>query len=387
MNIRYVIETGGILFLFIFLSYPVLSAMGGPQDGGMGSRDKDGWSASEMMMQGSEMRHGAGMQGMGFMHSGAGIYGEYITFEVDNETGAITGYGIAGVDIFDSIEVSGFDYNATEVNGAVTQVMDVDGTTTVNVHDNPAAVITIQGKDDYTVTFDLAQDVTASEEDNFVVIKTADIEMYIVCSGTCDVTVTEGTVSIDAPGNSAVVVRAIPVNMQSSGDMHRTFTREMARNRTGAEVYLGEDGSISVVDYSQRMRVQMQSMTKERIKLHVTSNDSEGKMMAFNLDNTSLMLQDRDRLRIDYDGEPVQSVDDPEMVFNATQTRCYISRESGERAQIMMNIPEFSEHTIDIVVESEGAAATPSTGVPGFGAGMGILVLMLSWIHYQKRRR
>lgn len=387
MNLRYVMGTATIVFLFIFLSYPALSAMGGPQNGGMGPRDKDGWSASEMMMQGSTMRQGAGMQGMGFMHSGAGIYGQYITFGVDNETGAITGYGIAGIDIFDSIEVSGFEYNDTEVNDAVTQVIDVDGTTIVNVHDNPAAVITIRSVDDYTVTFDLAQDVTASEDGNIVVIRTTDIEMYIICSGTCDVTVTSGMVSIDAQRNSAVVVRAIPVNMQSSGDMHRMFTREMAHNRTGAEVCLGESGTISVVDYSQQMRVQMQSMTKENIQLHIFSNDSQGKMMVFNLDSTSLMLQDRDRLRIFYDSEPVQSVDDPEMVFNTTQVRCYISRESRERAQIMMNIPEFSEHTIDITVESEEAAATPVTGMPGFGSVMCILALMLSWIQYQRRRR
>ncbi|MCL7475482.1 MAG: hypothetical protein M8352_05510 [ANME-2 cluster archaeon] len=390
MNRNYIIGIAGIVFVFIFLSSPALSAMGGPQEDGKGPRPEDGWSASEMMMQGSEMRYGAGMQGMGFMHSNAGMYGQYITFGVDNETGAITSYGIAGTDIFDSIEVDGFDYDATEVTGAVTHVTDVDGTTTVNVHDNPAAVITIRSVDDYTVNFDLAKDVTAFEEDTMVVIKTTDTEVYIVCStGSCDITVAGDIVSIDATGNSTVVVRAIPVNMHSSGEMHRTFAREMTQNRTGAEVSLGKGGSISVVDYSQRMRVQMQSMTNERIRLRVNCTDPEGKMMAINLDNTSLIVQERDRLRIYYDGEPMQCVDDPDMVFNATQARCYISRESRERAQIMMYIPEFSEHTIDIVVESEAPAdtTTPSTGMPGFGALMGICAVLLSGIKYQRARR
>ena len=402
MNLRYVIGTVGTIFLLIFLSGTAFSAMGGPMDGGKSPHTEDGWFASDMMMQGIEMRRGAGMHGMGFMHSGAGMYGQYITFDVDNETGAITSYGIAGIDIFDSIEVDGFDYDATWVNGAVTHVMDVDGTTMVGVHDNPAAVITIRSVDDYTVNFDLADDVTASEEGNIVVIQATDIEMYIVCSdGACDVTVADGVVSIDAAGNSAVVVRAIPVNMQSSGKMHMAFAREMAQNRAGAEICLGRDGSISVVDYSQRMQVQMQSMTNERIQLRVNSTDPEGKIMAFNLDNTSLILQERDMLRIYYDGEPMQCVDDPDKVFNATQARCYISLESRERAQIMMYIPEFSEHTIDIVVESEDAGngiedgigdgevaeSTPSTGMPGFGAVMGIFALMLGWMKYQKGKQ
>ncbi|MDF1557705.1 MAG: hypothetical protein P1P80_05945 [ANME-2 cluster archaeon] len=392
MNLRYIIGTVVTIFLLLFLSGPALSAMGGPPEDGMSPRTEDGWNASEMMMHGSEKRHGAGMQGMGFMHSGAGIYGQYITFGVDNETGAITSYGIAGIDIFDSIEIDGFEYDAKpQVIGAITHVTDVDGKTTVDVHDNPAAVINIRSVDDYTVNFDLAKDATASEEGNMVVIKNADIEMYIVCSDrACDVTVASGVVSIDAAGNSAVVVRAIPVNMRSSGEMHRVFAREMAQNRTGAEVYLGRGGSISVVDYSQRMQLQLQSMTNERIKLRVNSTDPEGKMMAFNLDNTSLMLQEMDRLRIYYDDEPMQCVDDPDEVFNATQARCYISRESRERAQIMMYIPEFSEHTIDIVVESETTAdttATPSTRIPGFGALLGIFAVLLSWIKYQRSRQ
>ncbi|MCG7850016.1 MAG: hypothetical protein MIO93_12685 [ANME-2 cluster archaeon] len=394
MNLRYVIGTVGIIFLLIFLSGPALSAMGGPSDDGMSPRTEGGWNASEMMMQGSEMRQDVGMQGMEFMHSGAVMYGQYITFGVDNGTGAITSYGIDGVEIFDSIEVDGFDFGATEVQGAVTQVTNGDGTTTIQVHDNPSAVMTIRSVDDYTVNFDLADGVTMSEEGNMVVIKTTDIEMNIVCSaGTCDVTVADDVVSINAAGNSAIIVRAIPVNMQSSGEMHRAFVNAMAQNRTGAEVCLGMGGSISVVDYSQRMQVQTQSMTAERIQLLIDCTDPEGKMMAFNLDNTSLMLQEMDKLRIYYDGKPMQSVDDPDKVFNATQAMCYISQESRERAEIMMYIPEFSEHTIDIVVESEDAGdaadttATPSTGIPGFGILMGIFAVTLSWIKYQRNKQ
>ncbi|MCL7415903.1 MAG: hypothetical protein M8349_07610 [ANME-2 cluster archaeon] len=393
MNLRFVIGIVGSIFLLIFLSGPALSVMGGPPGTGLGHRTMDGWNASDMMMQGSEKRDGAGIQGMGFMLSGAGIYGQYITFEVDNETGAITSYGIAGIDIFDSIEIDGFDYDDTKsrASGPVTLLTDVDGTTMVQVHDNPSAVINLRSEDDYTVNFDLAENVSISEDEDMVIIETEDIEMYIVCStGSCGVTVDDDIVSIDAAGTSAVVVRAIPVNMGSSGEMHRTFAREMSRNRAGAEVCLGEGGSISVVNYSQRMRVQMQSMTNERIQLRVNSTDPEGKMIAFNLDNTSLMLKEWDRLRILFDGEPMQCVDDPVEVFNATQARCYLSYESRERVQIMMYIHEFSEHTIDIVVESEATAdatATPSTGIPGFGAVLGIFAVLLSWILYQRSKQ
>jgi len=393
MKLKYLIMISVSVLMVVLMINSGLCQMGGPMNDGMGRRFDENFSAGDMMGTGQMLRQDVGMHGMGFMHSGACLYGQYITFDVDNQTGDITNYGIAGVEIFDSIVVDGFNYNSTRVNGAMTTIADTDGTTFIQVHDNPAAVINVFSSGDHTVNFDLAEGTTVSQEDNIITIEASnneasDIVVYIVSESdySIDISGDNGPIFITVSSGGSVMVRAVPVNMQGQGldNVHRMFVREMAGNRVGAEVSLGKGGSMSVVNYAKEMHVELQSMTQDMIRLQVNCTDPAGRMMAFNLDNTSLMLQENDRLGIHYDGAPMACVEDPEQVFNATQATCWISQQTREQAQVMMYIPEFSEHIIDIVVESDEAdetdevPTTTETGVPGFEAIIAVLGLVLT---------
>ncbi len=402
MKLKYFIMISVSVLMVVLMINSGLCQMGGPMNDGMGHPSDYSFSAGEMMGAGQAIRHNAGMQGMGFMHSGDCLYGQYITFEVDNLTGEITNYGIAGVEIFDSIVVDGFEYDSTQVRGAMTTIADTDGTTFIQTHDNPAAVINVFSSSEHTINFYLAEGTTVSEEDNIVKITVEDsnIVVYIISAAgsIVDIPGDNGPISITSPADSSVVVRAVPVNMQGQGldNVHGMFVREMAGNRVGAEVSLGKGGSMSVVNYAEEMHVELQSMTQEMIQLQVNCTDPAGRIMAFNLDNTSLMLQEMDRIGIHYDGSPMACVNDPELVFNATTATCWISQQTREQAQVMMYIPEFSEHTIDIVVESDDADEVPTTPettettdtkVPGFAALSAVLSLVLTGYVFKKLKK
>ncbi|MBA1340675.1 MAG: hypothetical protein C5S40_00890 [ANME-2 cluster archaeon] len=385
MKLKYLIMISLSVLMVVLMINSGLCQMGGPMNDDTRRRFDGNFSAGDMMGTGQTLRQDAGMQGMGFMHSGTCLYGQYITFDVDKQTGAITNYGINGVEIFDSIIVDGFDYDSTQVNSTMTTIANTDGTTFIQIHDNPGAVINVFSSSEYTINFDLAEGTTLSEEENIVKIEVedSDIVVYIISASgnTVDISEDNYLISITSPADSSVVVRAVPVNMHGLDNVHGMFVREMAGNRVGAEVSLGKGGSISVVNYAEEMHVELQSMTQEMIQLRVNCTDPAGRIMAFNLDNTSLMLKENERLRIHYDGTPMACLDDPELVFNATRATCWISQQTREQAQVMMYIPEFSEHTIDIVVESDEATEVPTTtetGVPGFEAIIAVLSLVLT---------
>ncbi len=408
MKFKYLIMISVSVLMVVLMINSGLCQMGEPMNDGMGRHSDDSFSAGDMMGTGQALRHDAGMQGMGFMHSGASLYGQYITLEVDNQTGKFTNYGIAGVGIFDSIAVDGFDYDSTQVRGAMTTIADTDGTTFIHVHDNPAAVINVFSSSEYTVNFDLREGTTVSEEENIVkiAVEDSDIVVYIISAAgsIVDISGDNGPISITSQADSSVVVRAVPVNMHGQGldNVHGMFAREVAKNRAGAEVSLGKGGSMSVVNYAEEMHVELQSMTEDMIRLRVNSTDPAGRIMAFNLDNTSLMLREMDRIGIHYDGTPMACVNDPELVFNATTATCWISQQTREQAQVMMYIPEFSEHTIDIVVESDEADEVPTTTetpettdtpetteteVPGFAALSAVLSLVLTGYVFKKLKK
>lgn len=400
MKLKYLIMISVSVLMVVLMINSGLCRMGGPMNDGMGRPSDNNFSAGEMMGTGQALRHDAGMQGMGFMHSGASLYGQYITLEVDNQTGKFTNYGIVGEEIFDSIAVDGFEYDSTQVRGAMTTIADTDGTTFIQTHDNPAAVINVFSSSEYTINFDLAEGTTVSEEENIVkiAVEDSDIVVYIISAAgsIVDISGDNGPISITSQADSSVVVRAVPVNMQGLDNVHGMFARAVAKNRVGAEVSLGKGGSMSVVNYAEEMHVELHSMTQDMIRLRVNSTDPAGRIMAFNLDNTSLMLQKMDRIGIHYDGTPMACVNDPELVFNATTATCWISQQTREQAQVMMYIPEFSEHTIDIVVESDEADEVPTTTetpetteteVPGFAALSAILSLVLTGYVFKKLKK
>ncbi|HIH86374.1 MAG TPA: hypothetical protein HA304_00530, partial [Methanosarcinales archaeon] len=155
MKLKYLIMISLSVIMVVLMINSGLCRMGGPMNDDTGRRFDGNFSAGDMMGTGQTLRQDAGMQGMGFMHSGACLYGQYITFDVDNQTGAITNYGINGVEIFDSIVVDGFDYDSTQVNSTMTTIANTDGTTFIQIHDNPGAVINVFSSSEYTINFDL----------------------------------------------------------------------------------------------------------------------------------------------------------------------------------------------------------------------------------------
>ena len=389
---RYILVTLIAACLLISIAEPVFAFMGDGLMGGqqMGERGR----AFDMMNQGMGLRGSQGMHGLGFMHSGGNAFGEYVTFTVDSQTGDVLDYGIAGIPLFD-IAVSDFGYDSTTEVGSITRISNTDASTLVQLHDNPAGVINIVTNKDISVTFTLADGVTATKEDNLVKIESGGLVGYITGTGIITTSVSGTAVVVEASADSAMVFRASPVNMPMFDHMGQRLSQEIAGNRLGMEIAFGRNRTFNAINYSADMRVRVHSMDQDRIRILVNSTDPTGRLISMNLDNSSLVIGARERLRIHYDGTPLQCVNDPNMVFNGTDTPvCWISpTQDRARAQIMIHVPDFSEHTIDIVVEPEEDEApvadeTPepeeAAETPGFGLAASVSGLLI-WA-YRKRR-
>ncbi|HEY9204448.1 MAG TPA: hypothetical protein VIO58_00890 [Candidatus Methanoperedens sp.] len=395
------IKTAIVVLSVFMLSLPVYGQTGG---GMMGGKDMMGGTiigsemmrgiAKDMMNRGYEIRNQQGVTGMGFMHSGGSSYGNYVTFSVDNSTGAVMNYGISGITIFDSIKVANFDFKDSTTLGSLTRIVNKDGSVVVQLHDNPASVINIRTKKATTVTFDLAEGVNASKEDNVVKIETGNLTAFIASTNSTSISIDGGAVRI-GPGTGNVIFRASPVNMPMD-EMHQRFMGEMMKNRAGAEVSVGMSDKYSIVNYSENMNVMIKSMGKNRMSMTINSTDPSGKFVMMNIDNSSLVWNENQRIRLYIDNRPMKQVMTEQELYDAKESSFYLTMGGGNRMEAMMYIADFSEHVVDIVVET-GTTPTPTTAItqaaktpvstpktPGFEIALGLLG---AGIAYQLRRK
>ncbi len=398
---KLLIKISAFMFVVIMLVLPVYGQIG---DGMMGGKDMVGAGmigsdmmrgiAKDMMNKGHEMRNQEGIMGMGFMHSEGNNFGNYVTFSVDNNNGTVMNYGISGITIFDSIKVANIDFKDSTTAGALTRIASKDGSVVMQLHDNPASVINIRTKTAATVIFDLADGVKASKEDNVVKIETDNLTAFIVSTNSTSINIAGGEVRI-GPGSGNIIFRAVPVNMPMN-EMHQKFMGEMMRNRAGAEVSIGMSDKYSIVNYSENMNVMIKSMEKNRMRLTINSTDPSGKFVMMNIDNSSLIWNENQKMRLYLDNKPMKQVMTEQELYDAKESSFWLTMPGGNRMQAMMYIANFSEHVVDIMVE-DGTTPTPTPTVtqaaktpistpatPGFEVALGLLG---AGIAYQLRRK
>ncbi len=353
------IKITAFLLVVVILAVPVFGEMGSRMMG----EDKMRGIAKDMMTRGSEMRSAQGMMGMGFMHSQGSNYGNFVTFSVDNTTGAVMNYGILGITVFDSIKVAGFDFKESKTMAALTRITYNDDSVMIQLHDNPAAVINIRTKAATTITFDLADGVRASKEDNIIKIEDGNLTAFIVSTNTTSINIVGGNVSIESSRGNAVF-RAVPVNMPMDG-MHQKFMGEMMKNRAGAEVSIGRSDKYSIVNYSENMNLMVRSMDRNHIRMTINSTDHSGKFIMMNLDNSSMMWSQEQKIRLYLDNMSMRQVMTAEELYDAKESCFWLTTSGDNRMQAIMYIGNFSERVVDVVVGNESTPAPTSTETPG----------------------
>jgi len=378
-----IIKSIAIALALTLISLPVFGQMG---DGKMGGDMMSG-KAKEMMKEGMELRDKGGMIGMGFMHSEGRSFGNYVTFSVDNSNGAILNYGISGFTVFDSINVSGFDFKDSATMGAQTRITNKDRSVVIQLHDNPAAVINIKTNATTTLIFTLASGVTATKEDKIVNISADNITAYIVASNATSINIEGKEIRIESTKGN-IIFRAMPLNLPV---MHRKFMEEMMNNRAGAEVYVGMSDKSSIVNYSDDMNVMIRSMEQNRMRMTINSQDHSGKFIMMDIDNTSMMWNDSQKIRLYLDNKSLRQVMSEQELYDAKESSFWLNMMGRNRMQAVMYIANFSEHQVDIVVEDQvTSTATPevtltstpevtktavseTTKTPGFEVMIGLL--------------
>jgi hypothetical protein len=109
------------------------------------------------------------------------------------------------------------------------------------------------------------------------------------------------------------------------------------------------------------------------------------------MDNSSLMWNEGQKLRLYLDNKPMRQVMSEQELYEAKESSFWLTMMGRNRMEAIMYIANFSERQVDIVVEDEGTptpevttTATTTPGTPGFEVTLGLMCVVAA---YGLRRR
>jgi hypothetical protein len=193
----------------------------------------------------------------------------------------------------------------------------------------------------------------------------------------------QGNITIDATQNSTylnatftndhLVFRAVPFFSKHHGAHEQAILYAIEQRRIVSEAYIMvRNGSayVEILEYERTFTMIVKEAQKGHLKLEVSSETHEGRVVIINLDQQTIDAL-KDRLNVKLDGADVRSTSNPLEVLYATgalpSNAVYCVTESNGTTQLMVYVPSFSVHSIS--VDSVG----PLAQVMGF-AGLFALI-------------
>jgi len=324
--------------------------------------------------------------------------GDFISFELDETTGAITNYTLVTEDgetvVFDSVSVTDLAPIEVSVQGSVMLIRGDD--VQIIVHDNPTGMIHIIANSTVAkVSFVASEGIEVTEGETgyreFVTVNGTGVDAVIATDdGIISMNELEGqtVLSITMDDNHAMF-KAIPAFEHRNSVSEQALLQAFVQSRLAGEIsVLFRNGSAiyNTMEYQYHFRIRLKEAQQNRIVLQVSSEDHEGRLVVMNMDRETLELQEREVI-VKMDGAAVTKSSSPNEVLDATgqerENARYCLLTEGEMSQILIYVPSFSVHALSIET-----VATDLTGQLGLVALVAAVAMIgIAAIILMKRQR
>ena len=124
-----------------------------------------------------------------------------------------------------------------------------------------------------------------------------------------------------------------------------------------------------------------------KIVVKVSSDKPESKTIIINIDNTTLSFTDKNEVLVLFNGKEIGEADNYDDVFDPTDENVpeYLVKLGARGTLILVSIPSFSTHTIEIMQQTPAVIPTP-TNWPLIGGIIAAVVIIVAAAVIHKRR-
>ncbi|MCD6108860.1 MAG: carboxypeptidase regulatory-like domain-containing protein [Thermoplasmata archaeon] len=273
------------------------------------------------------------------------ITGDYVSFKIQN--GSILSYSVKDRVLFDVI-YSNTLFESIKTSGSELIITGPGESYEIVVHDNPTGYLKIVSGSD--IIFSFSNEYTLTRDNNLVNISSTNNFSASILS-THKLQLQNNVVT--AKDNALFRITGLAREFESDlADTRELIDKAILEGKVGAEVSIRNENNTFENDsmiYDSSVSINVNASPSE-ILLVVNGKNTQGKTIVINTDKN--IFKNLDKLDIRYDDKPVDMADDIFDVLDPTNDGSNV--EYGlflgkNGAQILVSIPHFSKHVIRIL--------------------------------------
>lgn len=307
-------------------------------------------------------------------YANGSIEGYFIAFEFNESDGTITNYSVRNgissmLQVFDEVNIQNFSSGNVKVVGSI--FMANDELHRIIAHNNPTAMLHILVNGSGNISMALAKDLDVEQVncddsclDATYKISTESFSAIIgVANGTVELAEINNATHMMISGfDMHVFFRMRPYFQQTGLALHEKIMNAIMHGRISAEMRVMMHNGDAVYDaqvYDHRYTMRLVSAEENRLRIQVSSENHEGRLFLFAIDNETATTTNQIRVTLD-NNEMTRAgnLDDIlDKTGSADSDASYYHLEADGVQYLLVYVPHFSEHTIDI-------AFLPSAPIP-----------------------
>lgn len=311
------------------------------------------------------------------------VTGFFINFDFNESTGTINNYsvryGMERLKVFDYIEISKFTVENVKVVGSI--FMASDDTHRIIAHNNPTALLHIKTNGSAEISIAIPGDFEIKQINSnntcldtiYRITKDDFIGAIGISNGTASLEERGERTYLNISGNDTHLFFRMRPYFQGIGlSMHAQLMNAVIEGRICAEIRVMTHNGDAIYDaqiYDYRYTFRIVSAAQNRVTLQVASEQHEGRLFLFVLDNETINVANQIQVKLDsHDVAKANSVSE---ILNATgasnSDARYYGFEIDGLQYLLVYVPHFSEHTIEI------SNIATSSGIPLVWIAVGMI--------------
>lgn len=359
------------LLVLLVVAAPLLAeAKGPPRDAQMDRmRDMEGWANMSAAVREKAMDHAErGRHFAAFAYANGTASGRFVAFGLDDATGAVTNFTLKGRDaqgaLFASIAPSPFRLDAPpQVQGATLRAGAGDAD--FAAHNNPTGLFEYRaGNGSLGVALTPAPGANFTQEGNRSWrVEATPFHGHLVLTGDANATLSGSMLQVSLGPGGALHFLGHPYDMGPAGEQLHAIKDAWANGRLGAMMSLvNAEGTPAMERMEVGVRMSPKDVGHGFANVTLESDDAEGKAVVLDVDGT--IAPDPANLELRLDGQVLPRAASADAVLNGTAAG-YYAYATDDGAQLLVNVPHFSNHLLALATVSGSATESPKTpGLP-----------------------